>query len=63
MATFCLVVAPLPYTFRKRLFTFLSESRFVAKVAYGLKITFMYVTILFFYCRHDPVVDLWVCYL
>ena len=43
MATFCIVVAPLPYAVRKRLFTFLSESAIIAKVAYGLKIAFMYV--------------------
>ena len=43
MVTFCLIVAPLPYAVRKRLFRFLSESPIVAKVAYGLKISFMYV--------------------
>lgn len=43
MATFCILVAPLPYGFRKRLFRFLSESPIVAKVAYGIKIAFMYV--------------------
>ncbi|KAF8512935.1 B-cell receptor-associated protein 31-like-domain-containing protein [Hysterangium stoloniferum] len=47
MATFCILVAPLPYSFRKRLFTFLSESAIVAKVAYGLKISFIFVGILF----------------
>jgi Bap31/Bap29 transmembrane region len=43
MVTFCILVAPLPYAVRKRLFTFLSESPAVAKLAYGLKISFMYV--------------------
>lgn len=43
MATFCLLVAPLPYGLRKKLFHFLSESPLIAKLAYGLKITFMYV--------------------
>lgn len=42
MATFCLLVAPLPHAIRKKLFHFLSESPAVAKLAYGLKITFMY---------------------
>lgn len=42
MATFCILVAPLPYAIKKRLFTFLSESFIVAKIAYGLKISFMY---------------------
>lgn len=43
MATFCILVAPLPYGIRKRLFRFLSESPIVAKLAYGIKISFMYV--------------------
>jgi len=47
MVTFCLLVAPLPYAVRKRLFRFLSESPIVAKVAYGLKISFIFVGILF----------------
>jgi len=47
MVTFCLLVAPLPYMIKKRVFTFLSESYLVAKVAYGLKISFIFVGILF----------------
>jgi len=47
MVTFCLLVAPLPYAIKKRLFSFLSESPIVAKVAYGLKISFIFVAILF----------------
>lgn len=47
MATFCILVAPLPFPVRKRLFTFLSTSTIVAKVAYGLKISFMYVVPIF----------------
>lgn len=43
MATFCVLVAPLPYAVRKKFFTFLSESALVAKLAYALKITFMSV--------------------
>lgn len=42
MGTFCILVAPLPYRIKKTLFTFLSESVIVAKVAYALKISFMY---------------------
>ena len=41
MVTFCILVAPLPYGVRRKFFHFLSESAIVAKVAYGLKITFM----------------------
>lgn len=47
MVTFCLLVAPLPFTVRKKLFRFLSESPIIAKVAYGLKISFIFVGILF----------------
>jgi len=47
MVTFCLLVAPLPYAIKKRLFSFLTESKIVAKVAYGLKISFIFVAILF----------------
>ena len=49
MVTFCILVAPLPYAIRKRLFTFLSESPIVAKIAYGLKISFMSVPESFFF--------------
>ncbi|KAF8968836.1 B-cell receptor-associated protein 31-like-domain-containing protein [Flammula alnicola] len=47
MITFCALVAPLPYVLKKRLFQFLSESKIVAKIAYGLKISFIFVAILF----------------
>jgi len=47
MVTFCLLVSPLPYAVRKRLFSFLSESPIIAKIAYGLKISFIFVAILF----------------
>lgn len=48
MITFCAIVAPLPYAVRKRVFTFLSESPIVGKIAYGLKIAFMYVLCILF---------------
>ncbi|KAG6377840.1 B-cell receptor-associated protein 31-like-domain-containing protein [Boletus reticuloceps] len=47
MITFCILVFPLPYTVRKHLFRFFSESPIVAKVAYGLKISFIFVGVLF----------------
>ncbi|ETW79792.1 hypothetical protein HETIRDRAFT_477404 [Heterobasidion irregulare TC 32-1] len=47
MVTFCVFVAPLPYQIRRRLFRFLSESPIVAKIAYALKISFIFITILF----------------
>ena len=43
MATFCVLVFPLPHVVRKKLFRFLSESSMIAKLAYGVKISFMYV--------------------
>ena len=47
MATFCILVVPLPHSLRKKTFRFLAESPVVAKVAYGLKISFIFVAILF----------------
>ncbi|TEB33776.1 B-cell receptor-associated 31-like protein [Coprinellus micaceus] len=47
MGTFCALVAPLPFTIKKKVFTFLSTSPIVAKLAYGLKISFIFVAILF----------------
>ncbi|GLB44169.1 putative endoplasmic reticulum protein [Lyophyllum shimeji] len=47
MVTFCLLVAPFPYQVRKKLFKFLAESPVVAKIAYALKISFIFVAILF----------------
>ena len=46
MATFCVLVFPLPHTIRKKLFHFLSESPIIAKFAYGVKIAFMSVFVL-----------------
>jgi hypothetical protein len=48
MITFTGLVIPLPFAVRKRVFGFLSESPIVAKVAYGIKISFIFVGILFF---------------
>jgi len=47
MAMFCVIAAPLPYPVRKRMLHFLSESPLIGKVAYGLKISFIFVGILF----------------
>ncbi|KAJ7042881.1 B-cell receptor-associated protein 31-like-domain-containing protein [Mycena alexandri] len=47
MGTFCLLVFPLPHNVRKKIFGFLSESPIIAKLAYGLKISFIFVAILF----------------
>jgi len=47
MAAFCIFVSPLPSKVRRKLFRFLSESPITAKVAYGLKISFIFVGVLF----------------
>ncbi|KAF8654762.1 hypothetical protein AX16_003417 [Volvariella volvacea WC 439] len=47
MVTFCLLVAPLPSSFRKTIFGFLRASPIVAKIVYVLKISFIFVAILF----------------
>ncbi|KAF7888525.1 uncharacterized protein EAF02_003066 [Botrytis sinoallii] len=47
MALFMLLIVPLPFTIRRKMFTFISESRLVAKLQYGMKITFIFILILF----------------
>jgi B-cell receptor-associated protein 31 len=54
MGTFCVLVAPLPYAMRKHLFRFLSESPIIAKVAYGIKIAFMFVLATSVFYRLTP---------
>lgn len=43
MGTFVAILLPMPFSARKKLFTFLSTSPIVAKIAYALKIAFVYV--------------------
>ncbi|KAL8825651.1 MAG: hypothetical protein Q9191_004285 [Dirinaria sp. TL-2023a] len=47
MAIFMLLIVPLPYTWKRALFTFISESPLVAKLQYAMKITFIFILILF----------------
>ncbi|PYI00950.1 BAP31 domain protein [Aspergillus sclerotiicarbonarius CBS 121057] len=47
MAVFMGLIIPLPFTVKRKLFTFISESPIVAKLQYGLKITFIFILILF----------------
>lgn len=44
---FGVLVTPLPHKIRKALFNWLSNSPVVAKIAYGLKISFLFIAILF----------------
>jgi len=41
------LIVRLPYTMKRRLFTFISESPLIAKLQYGMKITFIFILILF----------------
>ncbi|RYP17935.1 hypothetical protein DL765_004254 [Monosporascus sp. GIB2] len=47
MALFMLLVIPMPFAIRRRIFTFISENPIIAKLQYGLKITFIFILILF----------------
>lgn len=47
MVIFITLIVPLPFTWRRKIFTFISESPFIAKLQYGLKITFIFILILF----------------
>ncbi|KAL2220861.1 putative BAP31 domain protein [Thermoascus aurantiacus ATCC 26904] len=47
MAVFMGLIIPLPFTIKRKLFTFISESPVIAKLQYGLKITFIFILILF----------------
>ncbi|GHJ84841.1 hypothetical protein NliqN6_1243 [Naganishia liquefaciens] len=44
---FSAIVAPMPFKMKKALLHFLSENPVVAKIQYGLKITFIFVAVLF----------------
>ncbi|KAK6582090.1 hypothetical protein PZA11_005787 [Diplocarpon coronariae] len=46
MTLFMLLIVPLPFTIRRKMFTFI-ESPLVAKLQYGMKITFIFILILF----------------
>ncbi|MCJ1425736.1 hypothetical protein MMC29_003636 [Sticta canariensis] len=47
MSVFMLLIVPLPYTWKRKLFNFISDSPLVAKLQYGMKITFIFILILF----------------
>lgn len=38
MSIFMLLIVPLPYTWRRKLFAFISDSPLVAKLQYGMKV-------------------------
>ncbi|CAH0014414.1 unnamed protein product [Clonostachys rhizophaga] len=47
MALFMLLIVPLPFTLKRKIFTFISESPLVAKIQYWMKICFVFILILF----------------
>ncbi|KAL1903600.1 Endoplasmic reticulum transmembrane protein 3 [Sporothrix stenoceras] len=47
MSLFVVLIVPLPFNLKRKIFTFLSENPIVAKIQYGMKITFIFILILF----------------
>ncbi|KAJ1020014.1 hypothetical protein NDA16_004295 [Ustilago loliicola] len=47
MSMFMVLIVPLPFTWRRKLFHFLATNPVIAKIQYGLKITFIFVAVLF----------------
>ncbi|MCJ1309666.1 hypothetical protein MMC25_003326 [Agyrium rufum] len=47
MSIFVGLIIPLPYKIKRKLFNFVSESPIIAKLQYGMKITFIFILILF----------------
>ncbi|KAH8734911.1 B-cell receptor-associated protein 31-like-domain-containing protein [Ilyonectria robusta] len=47
MQLFMLLIVPLPFNAKRKIFTFISENPIVAKIQYWMKITFIFILILF----------------
>lgn len=47
MLLFMLLIVPLPFNAKRKIFTFISENPIVAKIQYWMKITFIFILILF----------------
>jgi len=47
MGIFMILILPLPLTWRRTMFRFISTNPLIAKLQYGLKITFIFILILF----------------
>jgi len=39
MVVFMALIVPMPFTWKRKLFTFLAESPIVAKIQYGMKVS------------------------
>ena len=47
MAMFMVLIVPLPFSMRRKLFHFLATSEVVGKINYAIRITFIFVAVLF----------------
>ncbi|OLL23016.1 hypothetical protein NEOLI_002266 [Neolecta irregularis DAH-3] len=47
MGVFCALILPIPFTWRRKLFKFISTSPLIAKLKHGMKIMFISVLVLF----------------
>ncbi|KAL6863053.1 Endoplasmic reticulum transmembrane protein 3 [Amphichorda felina] len=47
MGMFMLLIVPLPFNVKRKIFTFISENPIVAKIQYWMKICFIFILILF----------------
>jgi len=47
MVLFVALIIPMPFTVKRKMFNFISESPLVAKLQYAMKITFIFILILF----------------
>jgi hypothetical protein len=47
MALFVVLILPLPFAVKRRVFTFISENPIVAKIQYWMKICFIFILVLF----------------
>lgn len=41
------LIIPMPFAAKRKMFNFISESPIIAKMQYGMKITFIFILILF----------------
>jgi hypothetical protein len=41
MVVFMALIIPMPFTWRRKLFTFISESPLIAKLQYGMKVSLL----------------------
>ena len=47
MVVFVGLIIPMPFKMKRKMYNFISESPLIAKLQYGMKITFIFILILF----------------